>query len=513
MFNLRISKIAPFLKIRENQLLVLLMAFTIIIKVYYFIKLGNQPIWWDEGDYLSIAKVWALRMDTPEWWGDFTGIRPFLLPIIWCLFMKLGLGETVIRFFTLLVPSILTVYLTYAVGKDLYNKKIGLISGFLMSVYWVHQFYTYRLLTDIFSIFLGMLTVYCFWSLYVLKQEKKGLYLAVLFGVLTFTARFPHFIMLFTCFLFLLFTERSNFFKKKINWKALGLIFLLVLPYIIYFISNNFYVLKFYFNPEAVNWTRSYPQAAGIVLGFFPFLLGPGLSLFKNVFLIFLFIGLFSFYRFLIAFDMFWKQSTNKLNADFFVILWIVVQLFFYIIVRRNANDRWLLMLMPALFFVIAKGFYSVGVYFKGYLKYLTTFLIILLIFFGGYYQLKHANNLIELKRDTYKEVKLAGLWLKENTSEDAKIITTTIVQNQYYSERQSYVFDFNKTLFDKKISEIKPDYLVLSIFHQSFTPDWAYSYPQEQGLTPIKYYLANKKDSILYGVPEGQPLLIIYKF
>ena len=112
------------------------------LKLYYFFKLGNQPIWWDEGDYLSIPRVWQVALpEKPEWWGHFTGIRPLLLPVIWFLIMEIGLGEATMRFFTILIPSIITVYLVYAVGRDLYNKKIGLISAFIMSVYWVHFFY------------------------------------------------------------------------------------------------------------------------------------------------------------------------------------------------------------------------------------------------------------------------------------------------------------------------------------------------------------------------------------
>ena len=79
----RKKALKTWIRQKENLALVLIVACTIIVRLYYFFKLGNQPIWWDEGDYLSIAKIWATGMSTPEWWSHFTGIRPLLLPLIW----------------------------------------------------------------------------------------------------------------------------------------------------------------------------------------------------------------------------------------------------------------------------------------------------------------------------------------------------------------------------------------------------------------------------------------------
>lgn len=516
------EKIKSFLKIRENQYLVLLMIFAIAIRLYYFIKLGNQPIWWDEGDYLSVAKIWAFDLVKPEWWEVFTGMRPLFMSIIWAAFMKVGFGELSIRFITLFIPSVVTVYLVYAVGRDLYNSKIGLIAGFLMSVYWVHLFYTFRLLTDIPALFFGMLTIYFFYSRYIKKGEVRGFYLSIFFGVISFSTRFPHASVLASCFLFLLITEKTKFFKKKKNWKALLLILLLLSPYLIYFISTNFYVFQFYFGERSRETATQTPyfQAATNLFNLSQSLFGPGIVFIKNVLFIFLLIGISSFYKLIICFDIFWKQTSKKFNADFFILSLLFIQAVIFLGIFRGANDRWLLMSMPALFFIVAKGFYLTYLYLKKYSKSLAVFIVIFLVLLGGYYQLNHANNLIEVKKDTYRDVMLAGLWLKENTPSDAKIITSSIVQNEYYSERDTYDFSFHfengsqttdKEFFEQKVKDIKPDYMILNIVQR--TPDWAYTYPQEKGLVPVKSYLATKEDSIMYGVQEGQPLLIIYKF
>jgi len=511
------EKIKDFLKIRENQYLVLLIIFAIAIRLYYFFKLGNQPIWWDEGDYLSIAKVWAMNMPEPEWFYKFTGIRPLFIPLVWMVMMKIGLNETFLRFFTILIPSIITIWLVYAVARDLYNYKIGLISGFIMSVYWVHLFYTFRLLTDIPALLFGMLTIYFFYSKYYLRHDKKGLYFACFFGVLAFATRFPHASILIMCFLFLLIIEKKRFFKKKINWKALVLILILLSPYLIYFAYNNFYAINFYLNPSNQNFQEPYSKVWNEAKFLIPSLFGPGVSLLKNVYLIFFFIGFLTLFNLFLGFDIFLRQETKKFNSDFFILLWILSQFLIYFVIMKAFNDRWLLMMIPAFFILSAKGFYISGKYLKKYSKFFLL-LIIFLIFLGAYYQLIHADNLIEIKKDTYKEVMLAGLWLKENTPEDTKVVTASIVQNQYYSERDTYGFASEegsgfatKEEFEKKVDKIKPDYFIINVVQR--TPEWAYTYPQEKGLIPVKYYLATKEQSIMYGFPEGQPLLIIYKF
>jgi len=517
---MRKEDVRIFLKKKENILLILLMLFIIIIRLYYFFRLGAQPIWWDEGDYLAISKVWSLGMDTPEWWAHFTGIRPLLLPIIWTLFFKLGLGELSLRFFTLLLPSIAAIYITYLLGKELYNKWIGLISAFMMGVYWVFFFYSFRLLTDIPATFFGLLAFYFFWSFYIKKQKNSGLYLAMLFGVLAFSTRFPLALVLVTCFIYLFFIKKFSIIKDKTIWKGLGFLFLFLAPYLIYFILTKFSVLKFYFGPGAVSIKQSIGWHIVPMLG----------SFLHTVWLIAFLIGLLALVGLILGFDVFWKQKNKSLNADFFVFLWLFIHLFFYIVIFRAANDRWLLMLMPAIFFISAKGIMFVYKFVKKYSKTVAIVILMVLLFAGAYQNFKHGIELTENKKNTYNEIKLGGLWLKANTPLDTRVITASIVQNQYYSERQSYDFYTNDShmdsdiwkpcidlppenetcqklaeeAFNRKVESIEPSYLIVSVFEPAFTPQWAYTYPQRYNLTPVVAFPNNQNQ---------QSLLVIYRF
>ena len=517
------EKTRLFLEDNQNKLLILLMAFASLVRLYYFFKVGEQPIWWDEGDYLAVAKGLAYGWQGQEWWSHFSGIRPMLMPIIWATFFLINSSELVIRLFSLLIPSIISVYLVYAIGRDLYNKKVGLISGLMLSVYWVHIFYTFRLLTDIPAMFFGLLSIYFFWCRYITKKEDKGLYYATFFGVLGFATRFPLALVPISYPLYLFTTKRFNLIKDKIFWKSIFIGLITLVTYFgitSMFGSNIFNAFKMYFGPTAVSLKTPILTAAKDIFFMFP-------SLFEWLWFIFLLLGILTFIDIIFGFDLFLKQKEEKLNSQFFVILWIFITLFFYIIIIRGANDRWLLMLMPVLFFISSKGILLVYNNLKKYSNELSILILILLLFGGLYQQIIHTNALIDIKKNSYKEEQLAGLWIKNNfnNKEKPRIITASVVQLAYYSEGYTYDFYTNQTPkecrdiygslnlskycqekteeeFNKKIEKIKPDFLIVHVFEPIFTPQWAYNYPQKYNLTPVQGYLND----------QNQPMLVIYK-
>ena len=92
---------------------------------------------------------------------------------------------------------------------------------------------------------------------YEKRGLDKGLYLSVVFGVLAFFTRFPQAVVLLTIALYLLITKKFSLFKDKVLWKSVGLLFALLLPYLIYLASTGFSALKIYFGPSSVSRTSS----------------------------------------------------------------------------------------------------------------------------------------------------------------------------------------------------------------------------------------------------------------
>src|SRR4030042_1744223 len=67
---------------------VLILAF--ILRLWIFFKTMNQPLWWDEADYLAAAKKWGLGLGFEDIWYYRRG---FLWPLVGAIFFKFNFGE------------------------------------------------------------------------------------------------------------------------------------------------------------------------------------------------------------------------------------------------------------------------------------------------------------------------------------------------------------------------------------------------------------------------------------
>src|SRR3989344_8780125 len=113
----RQSKFLEFFKDYWNILLLLILILGIGIRIYYFNI--EQAVWWDEAEYTSGAKLIGGKL--PENVNyEFNPRRPFFLPLFWGIIFKLGGNEFILRFFQLLF-SIVALFLTYLIGKEMYN--------------------------------------------------------------------------------------------------------------------------------------------------------------------------------------------------------------------------------------------------------------------------------------------------------------------------------------------------------------------------------------------------------
>ncbi len=100
----------------------------------------NQSLWWDEAINVVYAK------SSEFWWfvtkypvGDFH--PPGWFALLWVWGHIFGFSEISVR-----LPSVIlgtaTVWLTYLLGKELFNKKIGLLAALLMAIAPLHVYYS-----------------------------------------------------------------------------------------------------------------------------------------------------------------------------------------------------------------------------------------------------------------------------------------------------------------------------------------------------------------------------------
>jgi 4-amino-4-deoxy-L-arabinose transferase-like glycosyltransferase len=489
------NKLKSFFK--ENLPIILILLIGFAIRLYYFILTKNQAEWYDAGEYLSYAAHWAFGLPIEA----LNPQRPPLFPLIEALFLKLGFDDNLLKFFIELIPSTLVILISYLIVKEMYNKKLALLTSFLMSIFWLVIFNTVRLHADIPLLFFSYLSVYYFWKGYIKKGKNYYLYLAFIFIALAFLIKLIAALFLIVFLIFLLFIDKLKFLKNKHLWLAFILFILILVPYFIW--QNNvfgkptafLFASHVTYDPGGIT---SYKPIGWHVLNFIPWML-------NTPYFILLLIGLITLYTLFLSLDLIIKNKSNEKHNDLFIFLWILITLVYFVFLERDAEDRWLLPIALPLLILVSKGLYFVYDMIKKYEKNIAVTIFIALILLGGYFQLERADETINAKKDSYIQVKEASLWIKENSNKDDIIFSKSVTQMTYYAQRQVIGPDGNETEFKSKVKEFKPKYLVLSIFEVHSQDLLSYPDKFKDSLEPVKTYFLDKE--------QKQLVLVIYKF
>ncbi len=524
----RKKKIKDFLFgwVKDNQdklfLFVLLIAF--IIRIWMFTKTMNQPLWWDEADYMASSKNWAgFNSNLLDTWYYRRG---FLWALIGTGFFKAGLGEIGMRFLIVLMSTGI-VAVSYFLIQKMFNKKLAILACTGLSLSWIYMFFTGRLLTEIPSSFFLLLFLLFFWKGYVLKEGNKFLYLSAIFCAFAVLIRMQTLMFLIPVFVYVFIKDKFKVFINKKIWITL-LIFLLILSP--YFIMS----WKHYGNPIAdlskyyLGIGSSQKGETGVHLAKFsdlflyfnnlPYIADGNnkgystLFAISPVYILLLAGALLFFSNLFLGADKIFKNEDIQKKA--FIFLWIVLGFLFLGYMAPQLEQRYVIPILPFLFVVVAyplmKGSEWIKKKFNWSEKksYLLVFLVLILLLIPG---LLFGNALTEAKATSYSEVKQAGEWIKENSNLKDIVISDSLPQITYYSERPTYPFSLayrrdiipkNESDLTSFISENKPKYLILSALEAH--PDWAYTYPEKHKdlLVPVKAYQQNE-----------QTTLVIYEF
>lgn len=485
------KRIGNFINNKLKILLIFLIIFSISLYFYYFNLTKSQPLWWDEAEYMSHAKHWAF--DVPY---DINSQRPPLFPFLASLIFQIGLNEMAIRFLLVLFPGILVVFLTYLFIKEVYNEKIALITAFITSVSWIHLFYSMRLMTDSIGLLFGLASFYCFWKGYMNNGNKIYIWLTGFFVSLSIMIRLTGILYGLVILIFLITTDKFKFLKNKHIWISLLISIITISPLLIYDYIN-------FDNPLA--FRSGYGGMPDQSLGWH--LIKEVYNYSELIFFITFVIGLIITLQLFLTFDLIIKGSEKKYYGDLFMFLSIVIVLAFFIYFLRQAENRWLILMSIGIFSLSAKGLIFIYEKIKKYNKQLAIIILIILLFLGAFYQIKHADFIIKNKKDTYSQIKDASLWIKENSNKDDVILSISYTQTIYYSERKVYTYsEMSQEDFFNLIKETKPRYILISILephHPQWIYEWAPNSPQF--LTPKQAYLIDKT--------SNQAAAVIYEF
>jgi len=487
----RIEKIKNWFRNPYNLTLVGILILAIIIRIYYFIFTKGQTLWWDEAEYMSAAKLWAF--DVPY---DLNPQRPPLFQFLSALSFMIGLGEQFIKFTWVLLPSVFLVFVIYLLGKEMYNKRIGLIAAFLSAVSWTFIFWTARIQPDFLSMsfsVLGFLFMWKYWK----NPKTKLIIWAGIFAALGLYFKVSALLVPLSIGFFILIKDRLSAFKNKHYYLYASSFILTLTPYFIwsYLIFNDPLGFRTGYSNALINPT----PFAWYTLRFF-------YGLTENILFILFILGIVLALRFFFYFDILIKNKKKCFHPDIFGLVVLIIISAFYIFYIRGADDRWVFLWLPFIFFLIGNALLFIYNMIKKYSKVIAIAIVLALLLFGGYMQYTHADSLIEHKKTSYLPVKLSGIWIKENSNPGDRVLSTSYTQHVYYTER--HVTTYNPMQSKEELTEFinknHPRYMVFSIFeaHPSWTQEWINE--NINILNPAKVYYLD--------LEETQASLIIYE-
>jgi 4-amino-4-deoxy-L-arabinose transferase-like glycosyltransferase len=492
-----------------DKVFLMVLAAAFIIRIFIFLKTSQQPLWWDEGDYLATAKNWGLGLNLRDMWYYRRG---FLWPAFSALFFWLGLGEGGIRFSEVLFSTGI-VAVSYFVIKEMSDKKRALFVSILLSFSWIMMFFTGRVLTEMPSSFFLLLSLLFFWKGYVKKQGSKFLYLFSIFFAIAVLIRMQVLMFAPVFLLFMFANEKFKFFKNKTILISLGIFAVILIPHIYLYWTHYGNpiadILGHYFGIKGVSGVYT-ERTLSTTFDYFTnlsYIIGGLKSL--GILLFFSFIvGIFYFFSDLaLGFDKIFKNP--MVQKKFFIFLWIVIPFLVLGYITSLVEQRYAIPSLPFIFLIALSPLFKLEDYLMKNSKVTkkTAFVIVLLIVVMiSIPNITWGNELTESKASSYPEIMQAGLWIKENTNVNDVIISQSYPQITYYAERSTYPPNYkNRDLegFEELIKEQNPKYYMISAIEIS--EDWTYTYPESANntLTPVW----------IYPPQSQQPTVIIYQF
>jgi hypothetical protein len=252
---------------------------------------------------------------------------------------------------------------------------------------------------------------------------------------------------------------------------------------------------------------EGYSNAVGSAVPFGWYNLGFFYSLTGGVLFVLFLIGLFIALRFILYLDIIAKDRRAAFNPEIFSIISLVIVSAFYIFYIRGTEDRWVFLWLPFIFFFVSNSIDKISELVEGYAKGLGIIILVGLLLIVVYSQYTHGNELILNKKDSYAPIKQAALWMKDNSNKTDLIVSASITQTTYYSERNVSTFSSAAKTpeeYNQFIYQNEPRFIEVSAFEGQ--PEWLNSWidVNQKSLNPVKVYYADPA--------RTQPIVIIYQ-
>ena len=165
--------------------------------------LTKESVWIDETNSIDVAE---------------SGYRDLLNPPFYFLFLDYWMGVFGKSEFSIRFPSVLfgifSVIFTYQIGKIFFNKKVGVVAAFILSINPFHVFYSQEARAYSLFTFLSLLSIYLFFKA-INTNKNRYWYFFVLISILNLYTFYFALLVLVSEIIYLLIINYKLSNKKK----------------------------------------------------------------------------------------------------------------------------------------------------------------------------------------------------------------------------------------------------------------------------------------------------------
>jgi len=384
-----------------------------------------------------------------------------------------------------------SIPLIYGIGKILFNKKVGWVAAFILGGFWSMNFYTHRILVDVPVMFMWLACIYFFFKGYKgnftnsskipyknfegsehskfskVSANLKWMVIGGVFLTLSFLTKYSSITLIGILAIYCLTTERFKIIKSKKMWAFWGASLVSVLPFFIWQMVSFGSPIAFLTTATSGEKSRSFIASLFNQTSF-------SISLMHSALIVLFLIGaVFMLLKVVLMYDKILSKE-SKANNSYFVLLWLALALLFfgYLNYGSYMDERYYFVFYPAIFLISAKFLIDAYNFVKKYGDYIAIGLVVIVLGFYGYQQVTHVNGLLVVKSESFKPIKDAGLWLKQNSEPgDVSIVSEEYAEFTYYSERNLYQAN-NETEMYEFIEAYNAKYMVVALYYAQGYPD-----------------------------------------
>ena len=206
------------LKDKNVQLFFIILLVGLSLRIY---RLTTESLWLDEGFSIGAARDIFKLMQSPtvsDFINNYVDKNPPLYFIFLNFWMKIfGDSEFAVRFPSVIF-GMLSIIMTYQLGKMLFNKGTGLFASFFMSITFIQIYYSQETRYYNLYILLAILSFYFLEKVIENKDLKYSAGYVIFTGMLLYTHVHSVFIIMAQNAYFIILFLFSGEFRQKFNY-------------------------------------------------------------------------------------------------------------------------------------------------------------------------------------------------------------------------------------------------------------------------------------------------------